>query len=408
MAHSNALRWPVKAPRGTVYLTSLQWALWWYLRRPKSTRRGRVTLEQLSGITGSSRGRVWHALARLRSLELLGWRAWPAMPVDSERKWHGQLVKVRRQSPGCRGHLLVWIPTKTAHAFRDALASRQRTPIDSVSGSYGAYVSARGTRGAVDAWTQRRNPPAASDRRARDGPHRGRPPAVVYARCPAGHSTRLGRTSWIEGPPWDPYLEARFVGACRRCGAGVVESIELRLPAPPPRGPSAGELAEPELRDRRRAAALALLEDPSTPRVLVERIRRDYLEPPADLARPDGSDQVRSGQPAPERWRSPLELETAGGILAGLADGLRARASVKIPSPADREGKGRTRDSLRGGHGETDDRRPDDELGRPPADRRDAGQAERDQQGPVRGDDGRAARPPDREPGARAEEGPET
>lgn len=295
---SNALRLPVRAPRGVVYLTGLQWTLWWILSRPRrSWTHGDLTLERLSQLTGSSRGRCWHALTRLRSLELVSWRAWPAMPTEPDRR-------PRRFSPGCRGRLLVWIPAASRAARRGALGAIRHGAIDSVSGTYGAYASARG---ASVAWLARHPQPG----RLRIWPPlerpptpRRRPPRVVYGRCPVGHAVRLGRRTWIEGPPWAPSIAARFVGRCRRCDAVVVDGFELELPPPPPRGPSPAELADPAVLERRRRLAAELLADPSTSVALRERIRRDYLEPPG---------------PDSDRYRPPASVERAGDVVERLA-----------------------------------------------------------------------------------------
>ncbi len=314
---SNALRWSVNAPRGPVYLTGLQWSLWWLLSRPRrSWSHGDLTLTKLSTLTGSSRGRCWHALSRLRSLELVSWRAWPAMPLDPERR-------PRRYSPGCRGRLLVWIPK----AARDARLAGppggpRRTPIDSVSGPFGTYLAREGLEAA---WRRRKSgagarpsrpsawPDYPGDADTARRPRRG-PPRVLYARCPSGHRLRAGRRSWIEGPSWAPSLSARFEGRCRLCAADVVELVTVTLPPPPPRGLSDAELTDPATLAGRIDSARRLLDDPSLHPAVREQLRRDYTDRPPGYT---------------GRWPTPV-FDRAGELLR------RARLG---PEPVDAEAR---------------------------------------------------------------------
>ena len=74
-------------------------------------------------------------------------------------------------------------------------------------------------------------------------------------------------------------LRAEWSGICRRCGDRPVrEVIELELVPVAPRALSPAELADPDLLERRRAAARAALRDPDLPRELREQLRRDYLD----------------------------------------------------------------------------------------------------------------------------------
>lgn len=302
---SNALRWPVQAPRGRVHLTGLQWQLWWLLSRPRRTwMHGDVTLARLSTLTGSSRGRCWHAMSRLRSLELVSWRAYPVMELVPDRR-------PRRWSPGRRGRLLVWIPAPARRARLTAAAGlRGHTGNDSVSGPFGAYIAREGLTAALRRRLgSRRLAELSTYGGTARRPWRG-PPRVLYARCPAGHRLRIGRRSWGLGPDWAPSVTARFEGPCRRCGSTVVEEIRVELAPPLPRGLSAGELADPALLAARIDSARRLAAGELHPAVR-ERLRRDYLERPPGYV---------------GRWPGPL-IERAGDVAAALEVARLGRVS---------------------------------------------------------------------------------
>lgn len=347
IGRSNALRMPVAAPRGTVYLTGLQWTIWWLLTRPRRQwSHGDMTLAKLADLTGSSRGRCWHALTRLRSLELVSWRAWPAMPLTEPP--HRQ----RRTSPGCRGRLLVWIPPRAQAARTASLRAFRLGQNDSLSGTYGAYASARG---AADAWRARRTGRRRdlAPRLDRPTPRRG-PPRVVYGRCPVGHTVRLGRRSWIEGPEWRPSITATFIGTCRRCHALVSDGFELELPPEPGRGPSPAELADPATLERRRKLAAELLADPMTAPSLRERIRRDYVERPPDAppwrpAAPESTGHLVRASPI---WRAYL-AQHGQAAVGGRRHPARGRAGPGRPGRVVDRGTG----VARGASPRSDDQR---------------------------------------------------
>lgn len=138
-------------------------------------------------------------------------------------------------------------------------------------------------------------------------------------------------------------FRAEYRGRCRRCGAGVTESLELVVILPP-RGRSPAELRDSALFERRRYMAAELLADPSTDWATRERLERDYLAP---------------------------------GVPVGY----------ELPGPVRREGLALPRDLLEALHGtigrhegaaDHDRRRPEDEPGG-------TGEALRDQQGAIRG-----------------------
>lgn len=200
---SNALRWPVMGPGGRVFLSTGQRTLLSVLR---ASRRRRATLDELTAWSGGvSRGRTADRLARLRELGLIGYSAQRGR-LGCTRWWFGRLR---------RG---------IATAIRRA---RQGALNDSVPPS-GGYVSLRAyaRRSPVDLGI-RGHPPGAGRTRAGVGPRRGRPPRILYGHCPAGHSTRIGRWSWMTSVG---RLEATYRGRCRRCSAALVETLSLELP----------------------------------------------------------------------------------------------------------------------------------------------------------------------------------
>jgi DNA-binding transcriptional ArsR family regulator len=276
MTSSSRLIWPVASPwalvrRGTptAYLSSRQRTLLIYLHG--SMHKGPRTLEEIARVVGvTSRGQVSRELRRLRQLELVG-------------------VSARK---GRNGRHYLWL-NPAARRLRTGLR-RTRLPRgnDSASTPFGGFISRIGVE---SAWRKGGGPPLAGRSRRGEGPRRGRePPRTLHARCPAGHRTTLGRRSWMAAPGT---LVATWTGICGRCQAPVRERVELTLPPPPPREPSPAELADPALLERRRAMAVAMLEDPATSPAVRERITRDYLEDPAGRTPPATSSTPSSGGP---------------------------------------------------------------------------------------------------------------
>lgn len=248
---SPTLRWPVSSPwalrrRGspTAYLSTQQRVVLLYVAR--TTRRGDRTLEEISRVVGiTSRGQVSRELRRLRQLELIGFKAWR----------------------GPKGRHRLWLPRGAAR-LRRALAERaHQVRNDSLSTPFGGFISRKGVESAADRGGGPLLPGRAA---ARDGPRRGHePPRQLYATCPAGHSTRLGRRSWRTVP--GVALRAVWTGTCRRCGGRPVEEVvEVRLNLPTSDRPlSTAELADPALLERRRAMAAAFERDGLAPRQVV-------------------------------------------------------------------------------------------------------------------------------------------
>jgi hypothetical protein len=257
---SAALRYPVASPwklerqgQATAYLSARQAALLIFLQRRRALRR-QWTLAELCRWTGiPSRGQAWHELRRLRQLDLIAY------------------TKPRR---GARGYHRFWIPRKRWALALALRGRRLRRDNDSLSTPSG-FVSRIGVE---QAERNRAAPPGSRGPAALTGPRRGRPPPrVLYARCPAGHTVRPQRTSWRRGAS---SFHGEWQGFCGRCRQPIRETIDLvvELEARPL---SAEELADPELRERRRRAALEALADPATPYAVREQLRRDYLAPPA-------------------------------------------------------------------------------------------------------------------------------
>jgi hypothetical protein len=256
---SPTLRWPVSSPwalrwRGspTAYLSTQQRVLLLYLAR--TTKRGDRTLEEIGRVLGiTSRGQVSRELRRLRHLELIGYRAWR----------------------GSRGRHRIWLGRGAARLRRAARERAQHGANDSLSTPFGGFISRQG----LEAAARRSGSPLLAGRAAaRDGPRRGGdPPRQLYATCPAGHSTRLGRRSWTRAPGVGT-LRAVWTGICRRCdGRPVQETLELEVRPPEPRPPSPAELADPGLLEQRRRLAAELVDDPATPWPVRAQLRRDYL-----------------------------------------------------------------------------------------------------------------------------------
>jgi len=229
-------------------------------------RSGPTTTRNLAELLGRrSGGRVDRQLGRLRQLGLIGYQG------------------VR----GRRGCIRWWFPASARRAYRGAHGRRLPRGNDSLSTPFGGFITARGVAGA---WTGRHPPRFGRSRR----PHRPpsgapeTPPRVLYAKCPAGHQSRIGRRSWRRAAG---ELRAEWRGTCRRCSRAIRELVVLQLPLPEPRAPSAAELADPSLRARRAAEARRLVADPATGPELRETLTRDYLSgPPAEPTRRDPGD----------------------------------------------------------------------------------------------------------------------
>lgn len=259
MTASNALRWPVSSPwrlrrygSSTAYLSSRQRTLLLYLAGTGRTR-GRRTLEEMGRTLGvTSRGQVSRELRRLRQLELIGYRT-----RKGRDGWHA-----------------LWI-TRSAARLRP-LRRAVRGTNDSLSTPFGGFISRSGVESAE---RSRRHPPDGGLNAAAVGPRRGHdPPRVLYARCPAGHTARIPRGPWTRAVG-GRLLRAEWTGVCRRCGDRPIrEVLELELLPLPQRPLSAAEQADPELLERRRAAARAAIADGSLPLEVRERLRRDYLD----------------------------------------------------------------------------------------------------------------------------------
>ncbi len=288
---SSARRFPVASARGTVYLTGLQWELWRQTTAWRHHHRGLITLTRLQVMTRSSRGRCWHALARLRQLGLIGFRAWPVMDPAGELVHAAGTalgeVRPRRPSPGCRGQLLVWQP----RGARLARSLRWTDPaaIDSTSTPYGRYLSREGLSTAAARQPHRWCPPGTGGCGARAGPRRGHAaPRALWSHCPVGHRVRLQRRSWTVAAA---LLTWRGEGWCRRCRAGTVETIELPHPVLA-RPFSVSELVDPAVFERRRQAAAELIIARRLRADRADRYRVDYLEPDRERVSPAGDGRI--------------------------------------------------------------------------------------------------------------------
>jgi hypothetical protein len=271
---SGALRWPVPAPRGVVWLSTRERVLLILLAR--RALRGPVTTTRLAELTGNpSRGQVWNEAARLRQLGLVGFRAYPVMERTGRDR--ARLGGQRRPSPGSRGRLLVWVPKAARVAARraidDAHRWRDAVRIALTSTRFPGFEG----KARAEAWWGARLRRSGSPPGGRAGPRRGRrPPVAVTARCPAGHRTAAGRWSWREGPPaW----VAEYVGRCRPCGVDVRETLTVELPPEPARPDSPAESADASVRARRAAIAAEILAEQGRDLPLGQRVRleRDYL-----------------------------------------------------------------------------------------------------------------------------------
>lgn len=257
MTASSRLVWPVASPwalrargRPTAYLSSRQRALLWYVTA--TLKRGDRTLAELAtGVGVTSRGQISRELRRLRQLELIGYQ--------TRRGRHGR-------------HRL-WLPMPVRRLRAGLAGTRLPRGNDSTSTPFGGFISRQGLEQALRRGSA---PPVTGGNGARDGPRRGQdPPRVLYSRCPAGHKLRTGRRSWRAAPG---SFHGTWEGYCQRCGGRrVIERLDLEL-AIPARALSAAELADPELRERRRREAVRMVRDPATPLRLREQLRRDYLD----------------------------------------------------------------------------------------------------------------------------------
>lgn len=272
---SSALRWETKAPGARVYLSTGQRATLTIVRA-LAARESTFTTRQMAiwtdawttsadGIRRPNGGLVDNRLARLRQLGLIGY------------------ATVR----GRRGHVRAWVgPDLRAGvgtlAFRRADA-RRHAGNDSTS-PYGGFLTWDRWAESSSKRRQRRQPPGSAGRSRLTGPHRGRPPRVVWERCPAGHRIAIGRTS--RRGEASGRIEADYRGRCRRCRQDVRIHHELVVPILA-RPRSIAELEDPALYERRRRRALEQLADPDTPAALREQLTADYLVPPAAPAERD-------------------------------------------------------------------------------------------------------------------------
>lgn len=299
---SPALRWEQRRRGSVRYLSSGQAALLTVCRHLVARGRGSVTLEQLARLSGSAytrgddgatvpnRGRTSDRLARLRLLGLVGYKA----------------------QRGRTGRIRLWIsPLGRFGAGTTAYRRRAIGRFNDSTSPPGGYLTRE--RGLEASWRRGRGggPPGAGPTRPVVGPRRGRrPPRILYAKCPAGHPARIGLAAWKATATT---LEASWHGSCRRCRRPILEATTLRLELPP-RPPSAGELAEPDLRRRRVAAAVDLAAWGGLSLELREQLERDYLagplESPGAARDSGGPGRVLTGRAVP--------LHSASGILATL------------------------------------------------------------------------------------------
>lgn len=330
----NALRWPVRGR----YLSTGQRATL-TLCHSLAARRRRFTLAELAAWSGtSSRGRAHDRLARLRSLGLIGFRA----------------------DRGRNGRIRVWIRPELRHGVSSA-AYRGRPAVNDSLSPYGGFLTPTRAAAEWSASRSRRRPPGSPGPSGLTGPRRGRrPPRVLWAKCPAGHTVTTGRRSWTERIR-PPSLHAVYLGRCRRCSAEVRESLELVVTLEP-RALSPAELADPALLARRQAAAAAIVADSGLSLAVRASLERDYLAPPGSREPADHGPRRIGPLMLGFESRGPA-ARGAGGTL-GLHGGLDGQASG-----------GRGRDEGAAGD---DHRRPAGIGG-------DAGQDPRGEQGPIRG-----------------------
>lgn len=197
------LIWPARSSsEQTVWLSSGQRSLLFYLRAEMSHGRHVFSHEQLSRAAGIHPSNVTRGLDRLASLGVIG----------------------RRSSRGCLGRTIVW------DRRRRAAARRPRSLRANVATStpFGGYLSREGWHRAVS---------TGEDRAVR----RLTPPRMLYGRCAAGHRTRLERWTFRRWPGGDRTVLRSFEGVwrgfCRRCQERVTLADRITVPAPSAVGP---------------------------------------------------------------------------------------------------------------------------------------------------------------------------
>jgi len=210
----------------------------------------RQTQEELARLLDNpSRGRVHHNLARLRQLEVFGFRS-------------------RR---GRLGYHAIWIPRASAALSRTLAGVRLPSANDSASTLTGTFLSARGLANAWRPVLERHRggaPPRTPRRRA--------VPRTLWSRCPAGHWTPLARSSWRG--PFGGTLDGLWSGPCRRCGAETVERIHLEVPIRVSAELEVIRTSDPERWAKLVDHARHLVADPRTPARERERLLAEYLE----------------------------------------------------------------------------------------------------------------------------------
>lgn len=188
------LIFPIENRHGrTVYLSSGQRSLLFYLRSRMRYGRRVFKTAQLAEVAGIDQSNVSRALDRLSQHRVIGHRA----------------------TRGCLGQTIVFpLKRRVSGSFRANVAT---------SSSFGGYLSR-------DRW--RTEVAAGSDRAVR----RLTPPRTLYGRCAAGHRTRLSRLTFRRWPSSDPAIvrsfEGVWSGTCGRCGVAVQDAIEATVMAP--------------------------------------------------------------------------------------------------------------------------------------------------------------------------------
>jgi hypothetical protein len=228
------------------------------------TRRTQQELADL--LDNPSRGAVHRNLRRLRQLEVIGFRS-------------------RR---GRFGFHAIWIPRSTRQ-LESSLAGRRLPRAnpgtnDSASTPSGTFLSASGV---IEAWRPllERHRGGAPPRT----PRRRAVPRHIWTRCPNGHWTPLGRTSWRRGVGT---LDGAWAGPCRRCGVEAVERIHVEMPVRLTAELEAIRRADPDRWSRLQRHAELLEADPATSAPERARLRREYLDRVDEPIRIDRPDQV--------------------------------------------------------------------------------------------------------------------
>jgi hypothetical protein len=192
------LIWPARThDERTVWLSSGQRSLLFYLRAEMGHGRHAFSHEQLSKAAGIHPSNVTRGLDRLASLGVIG----------------------RRSSRGCLGRTIVWDRRHRAATRRPA----NRRANVATSTPYGGFITRERWRSLV----------AAGDDRA---VRRLTPPRTLYGRCAAGHRARLTRWAFRRWPGANRTelrtFEGVWVGDCRRCGERVRLTDRITVPAP--------------------------------------------------------------------------------------------------------------------------------------------------------------------------------